>query len=93
MLKQVPAGFGIISNDVLANGKAFDAVRLRGGGSSFPMRVNNVEKGLQYYDIVGLEVWKQVVQNLPKSLKRAMENISKTVDDIDFFIFHQANLG
>ena len=67
-------------------------MRLRGGGSSFPMRADNVGEGLQYYDIVGLEVWKQVVQNLPKSLKRAMENINKTVDDIDFFIFHQANL-
>lgn len=92
VLKQVPAGFGIISNDLHANGKAFDSVRLRGGGSSYPMRAYNVEEGLQYYDVIGLEVWKQVVQNLPKSLKRAAENIGQTVDDIDFFIFHQANL-
>ena len=48
--------------------------------------------GLQFYDIVGVEVWKQVVQNLPKSMARAAENIGIEVGNIDFFIFHQANL-
>jgi len=92
ILKRVPDGYGIISNDVLSNGRAFDSVRLRGGGSSHPMRRNNVDDGLQYYEIVGLEVWKQVVQNLPKSLVRATAKIGKEVKDIDFFVFHQANL-
>ncbi len=92
ILKRVPHGYGIISNDVLSNGRAFDSVRLRGGGSSHPMRRNNVDDGLQYYEIVGIEVWRQVVQNLPKSLVRATAKIGKEVKDIDFFVFQQANL-
>jgi 3-oxoacyl-[acyl-carrier-protein] synthase III len=92
VLKQVPAGYGILSNDVSANGRAFNSVRLRGGGSSHPMRPDNIDEGLQYYDIDGLEVWKQVVQNQPKSMRRALEKIDKTTKDVDFFIFHQANL-
>jgi len=92
VLKPVPDGYGILANDVWTNGKPFDAVRLRGGGSSHPMRADNVNQGLQYYQLEGLEVWKQVVQNKPKSMRRALEKAGMTVDDVDFFIFHQANL-
>lgn len=92
VLGRVPAGYGILANDVSANGRAFDSVRLRGGGSSFPMRPDNVAQGLQYYEIQGLEVWKQVVQNQPLSLRRALAKLDKTVEDVDFFVFHQANL-
>ncbi len=92
VLKPVPAGYGILANDVWTNGKPFDSVRLRGGGSSHPLRANNVDQGLQYYQIEGLEVWKQVVQNKPKSIRRVLEKVGMTVDDVDFFIFHQANL-
>jgi 3-oxoacyl-[acyl-carrier-protein] synthase III len=92
ILSQVPEGYGILSTDILSNGRAFDSVRLRGGGSSYPLNKNNIDMGLQFYDIVGVEVWKQVVQNLPKSMARAAENIGIEVGNIDFFIFHQANL-
>tara|TARA_R110000782_G_scaffold81423_8_gene160833 strand:+ start:3420 stop:4424 length:1005 start_codon:yes stop_codon:yes gene_type:complete len=92
VLDRVDPGYGIIANDVSANGRAFDAVRLRGGGSSHPMRPDNVDQGLQYYEIQGLEVWKQVVQNQPASIRRALAKLDKTVEDVDFFVFHQANL-
>ncbi len=92
VLGPVDPGYGIIANEVSANGRAFEAVRLRGGGSSHPMRPENAAEGLQYYEIQGLEVWKQVVQNQPKSMRRALEKVGKTAEDVDFFIFHQANL-
>ena len=92
VLAQVPEGYGILSNDIFSNGRVFDSVRLRGGGSSHPMRPENINDGLQYYEIAGLEVWKQVIQRQPKSMHRALDKIDKTVEDVDFFIFHQANL-
>lgn len=92
VLKRVPPDYGIISNHVLTNGKVFDSVRMRGGGSSYPMRKENVDQKLQYYELDGLEVWKQVVQNLPKAMKRSLEKIDMTIEDVDFFVFHQANL-
>jgi len=92
VLGRVDPGYGIIANDVTANGRAFEAVRLRGGGSSFPMRPENLGQVLQFYEIQGLEVWKQVVQNQPVSMRRALAKVDKTIDDVDFFIFHQANL-
>jgi 3-oxoacyl-[acyl-carrier-protein] synthase-3 len=92
ILGRVPSGYGVMSNEVFSNAKAFEAVRMRGGGSSFPLRAENVNDGLQYYEMNGMEVWKQVVQYQPLAIRRSLEKIDKKVTDVDFFIFHQANL-
>jgi 3-oxoacyl-[acyl-carrier-protein] synthase-3 len=92
VLGQVPEGYGILANAVFTNGKVFEAVRLRGGGSSYPLRADNIEQGLQYYEMDGMEVWKQVIQNQPKVIRQVLAKIGKTIEDVDFFIFHQANL-
>ena len=92
ILKKVPIGYGVLSNHIFSNGKVFDSVRLRGGGSSFPLRKDNIEQGLQFYEIDGMEVWKQVVQYQPKAIRGSLEKIDKNIGDVDFFIFHQANL-
>lgn len=92
VLKKVPAGYGFLTHEIMCNGKVFDAVRMRGGGSSFPIRKDNVDQNLQYYELNGLEVWKQVVQFQPKVINKSLEKIDKTVRDVNFFILHQANL-
>ena len=92
VLKKVPKGYGVLSNHVFTNGKVFDSVRMRGGGSSFPIRKENVDQGLQYYELDGMEVWKQVVQYQPKTIKRSLEKANLTLEQVDFFVFHQANL-
>jgi len=93
ILGTVPDGYGIISSELFTNSRVFESVRLRGGGSSHPMRTDNVDKGLQYYEMDGMETWKQVMQFQPKAIKGALSKIGKTVADVDFFIFHQANLN
>jgi 3-oxoacyl-[acyl-carrier-protein] synthase-3 len=92
VLGKVPEGYGILASDMFTNSKVFDSVRLRGGGSSFPLRQENINNGLQYYEINGMEVWKQVIQNQPKVIRRVLGKIGKQPTEIDFFIFHQANL-
>ena len=89
---RVPPGYGILSTELFSNTKVFDSVRLRGGGSSYPLRPENINDGLQYYEINGMEVWKQVIQYQPKVVRRALEKIGKKIEDVNFFIFHQANL-
>ncbi|MBF0594176.1 MAG: ketoacyl-ACP synthase III [Candidatus Omnitrophica bacterium] len=92
VLGRVPEGYGLLASEIFSNGKVFDAVRMRGGGSSYPLRPENIHQGLQYYELNGLEVWKQVVQYQPVAIDRSLAKIGKTVQDVDFFIFHQANL-
>ncbi len=91
LLGRVPEGYGVLASELFTNSKVFDAVRLRGGGSSHPMRSDNIHEGLQYYEMNGMEVWKQVMQFQPKAVKRVLEKIGKSTDDVEFFIFHQAN--
>jgi 3-oxoacyl-[acyl-carrier-protein] synthase-3 len=92
VLGRVPEGYGIIASDIFSNTKVYESVRLRGGGSSFPLTEKNINDGLQYYEVNGLEVWKQVIQNQPKVIKRVLAKAEKNIEDVDFFIFHQANL-
>jgi len=88
----VPAGFGFLAHDVFSNTQVYESVRIRGGGSSFPMRADNIDQALNYYEINGMEVWKQVVQYQPTVIKRALAKAKLGVEAVDFFIFHQANL-
>lgn len=92
VLSQVEGGYGILSSEIMSNGKAFEAVRMRGGGSSYPLKEDTISQGLQYYELNGLEVWKQVIQFQPKTIEKSLNKISKKINDVDFFIFHQANL-
>jgi 3-oxoacyl-[acyl-carrier-protein] synthase-3 len=91
ILGTVPAGYGVLASDLFTNSRVFEAVRLRGGGSSHPMRPENISEGLQFYEMNGMEVWKQVMQFQPKAIKRVLEKMGKTTNDVDFFVFHQAN--
>lgn len=92
VLGRVPPGYGVLATEIFTNGKVFDSVRLRGGGSSHPMRPENVNDGLQYYEMNGLEVWKQVVQYQPAVIRRALAKAGMTTAEVDVFVFHQANL-
>jgi 3-oxoacyl-[acyl-carrier-protein] synthase-3 len=93
VLGLVPENYGIHASEIFTNGTVFDSVRLRGGGSSFPLRQDNIDCGLQYYEMNGMEVWKQVIQHQPKVIRRSLAKIGKTPADVDFFIFHQANFN
>ncbi len=79
VLGQVPKGYGIQSTDLFTDSRAYESVRLRRGAG-------------HYYELNGIEVWRQVMQYQPKVIRGALEKINKTVNDVDFFIFHQANL-
>ena len=93
VLGKVPEGYGFLSHDVQTNSSVYDSVRIRGGGSSFPMRPENINSNLNYYEINGMEVWKQVVQHQPKIIKSALAKADLKIEDVNFFIFHQANMN
>jgi 3-oxoacyl-[acyl-carrier-protein] synthase-3 len=92
LLGHTPPGYGILSTSLFTNPSVFESVRLRGGGSSHPLRSENINDGLQYYEMNGMEVWKQVIQYQPIAVRQALDKIGKKTSDVDFFIFHQANL-
>lgn len=92
VLGPVPEGYGFLAHDMFSNTSVYESVRIRGGGSSHPIRPENVHDLLNYYEINGMDVWKQVAQHQPTVIKRVLAKAGLGIDDVDFFIFHQANL-
>lgn len=91
ILGPVPAGYGFLAHYVFSETAAYDSVRLRGGGSSYPLRAETIHENAPYLEMNGLDVWKQVLQHQPRVIREALAKADKTIEDVDFFIFHQAN--
>jgi 3-oxoacyl-[acyl-carrier-protein] synthase-3 len=93
LLGKVKRGLGIINSKFLTDSSTYESVRFRGGGSSYPLlnRVFNPE--IDYIEMNGLATWKQAITNLPKVIKDLLLKSNLKIDDIDFCVFHQANLN
>lgn len=92
ILERVSEGFGFLGHTVKSVTASYDAVRVRDGGSQFPLTAENLGSHTNFVEMNGLEVWKQVVINMPKILQETATKSGIEIGDIDFFIFHQANL-
>jgi 3-oxoacyl-[acyl-carrier-protein] synthase-3 len=89
---RVPNGYGHLSSYLLTNSKVYDDVRLVGGGSKLHSKYYNKRNFDKfYYEMSGIETWKQVITYQPSVIKKALEYAKLSLNDVDFFIFHQAN--
>lgn len=71
----------------------FDAVRLRGGGSMFPLSSRRpFDRDVDLMEMNGIATWKQAITHLPPTIRRAIAKSGYEEADIDFLVFHQANL-
>jgi len=70
----------------------FDAVRQRGGGSMFPINGRPFEREVDLMEMNGIATWKQAITHLPPTIRKAIAKSGYEAKDIDFLVFHQANL-
>ena len=91
IVSNVGKGYGHLGSSLISNTNVYESVRMRGGGSSFSNSPGIKKTFKQFYEISGLEVWKQVVTFQPKNIRLALKEAKLKFQDIDFFIFHQAN--
>lgn len=56
------------------------------------LTADHLEAGLQFPKMEGRYVFKHAVSNLVEVVKENLEKNKLTIDDIDHFLFHQANL-
>jgi 3-oxoacyl-[acyl-carrier-protein] synthase-3 len=83
---------GVISTDIFCDPTSYEDVKLEGGGSQLPSKYYNKRNKDKYlYKMSGIETWKQVITNQPKNIFAALKKIKRKIQDIDVFIFHQAN--
>jgi 3-oxoacyl-[acyl-carrier-protein] synthase III len=94
IMKHSNATGGLQESSFKTNGKSFEIVRLRGGGSSFPLSgdITTHDPKAMFYEHAGLGVWKEVMVEMPILIRKTIEQAGWQLTDIDLVLFHQANL-
>lgn len=83
---------GIRASAFHTDASNFEAVRMRGGGSSFPLQGRTFDPAVDLMEMNGIATWKQAITHLPKVIRRACEKSGVELADVDFVLLHQANL-
>jgi 3-oxoacyl-[acyl-carrier-protein] synthase-3 len=83
---------GIQASAFHTDSSNFEAVRMRGGGSSFPLQGRSFDPAVDLMEMNGIATWKQAITHLPKVIRRACEKSDVELASVDFLLFHQANL-
>lgn len=93
ILGQVDEGDGVIKSSFKTDSSTYESVRYRGGGSSYPYINREFDESIDFIEMNGLATWKQAITNLPIVIKDVCKKADLNLEDIDFCIFHQANLN
>lgn len=91
VLSRTHAEKGILGSAFFTDSSNFEAVRHRGGGSSFIRKDRPWDPDIDFMEMNGIATWKQAVTHLPSVIRRACEKSGVSTKDVDFLIFHQAN--
>jgi len=91
IVSRVPKKYGLLATDIFTDSKAYEDVRLCGGGNLFDASSYQKNKERFLYDMNGLETWKQVIINQPRVIENVLKKAKVSKNEVDLFIFHQAN--
>lgn len=93
VLGRVAPNRGILASAFFTDSSNYDAVRMRAGGSSFRGATEVAASNAQFMEINGLATWKQAITHLPTVIRKACAKAGIAPADVDFLVFHQANLN
>jgi 3-oxoacyl-[acyl-carrier-protein] synthase-3 len=83
---------GLLGADLFSDGSGCEAIIVPGGGSAEPATAETVAARKHYIRMLGREVYKYATRQLADSAANALRDAGLGVEDIDQFVFHQANL-
>ena len=83
---------GLMGFDLYSDGTGCEAIIVPAGGSKNPASVDTVAANQHYIHMLGREVYRYATRQLADSASAALERAGLRVDQIDQFVFHQANL-
>lgn len=63
-----------------------------GGGSVMPLSQEVLDKKMNFMHMNGKEIYVNAVEKMPEALDKAMQLAGVTPEQVDFTIFHQANI-
>lgn len=82
---------GILATHLHADGSLWPLLTIRGLGTAYPVTQEILDKGWQYIEMQGRDVFKHAVRALEAVTEEAMKSCGWSRDDIDLLIAHQAN--
>ena len=85
-------GQGILSSHLHSDGTLWDLICVPGGGSAAPPSEKMLAEGLQYLKMKGNETFKVAVRTMEEVAREALSANGLSVEDLDLYIPHQANL-
>ena len=85
---------GILSSYLGADGNhaEIELLSIPAGGSRYPSSHETVDKRMHYIKMNGQEVFKLGVRIMYEAARHVLKQANLTIDDVDLFIPHQANI-
>ena len=83
---------GVLSTLIRADGSGGELLILPAGGSHQPPTLDTVATGQHYIKMNGREVFRFATRVMDKATRQVVADAGLTLEDIDLFIPHQANL-
>jgi len=83
---------GLLGSDLFSDGTGCEGIIVPAGGSKMPASAETVAAGQHTIHMLGREVFKYATRQLADSAIGALRDAGIGVDDVDQFVFHQANL-
>jgi 3-oxoacyl-[acyl-carrier-protein] synthase-3 len=83
---------GLLGLDMYSDGSGKEGIIFPAGGSACPTTPQTVAEGGHFVHMAGKDVYRYATRQLAESARAALRNADLGVDDVDQFLFHQANL-
>ncbi len=83
-----------------SDGSGYEAIIVRAGGLRVPMSKEQLEvkeiseriaRANNELELNGLDVFSFATTKVPKQIRQLLNETQQTIEDMDFFVFHQAN--
>lgn len=84
---------GIQEGYLMTEGDKNDVIRFQGGAAAFPTSLETIANNLHKFEMQGRKVWDFAVRVLPQATHKILKKANKNVKDLDFIVFHQANIN
>jgi 3-oxoacyl-[acyl-carrier-protein] synthase-3 len=92
VLEPCGAGEGILGTYIKSDGSLADLLFIPAGGSRSPANAESYGRGDHFIKMKGDGVFKYAVRAMEDAACRVLERTDLTVEDLDLFIPHQANI-
>lgn len=92
VLRPCDPGLGFLAFHLGSDGSGGSLIALPGGGSRSPASADTVQRREHYIKMNGREVYKFAVRAIPRAILQVAATAGVSIDDVDCFIPHQANI-